>query len=53
VGGFGGKEGRRRGERGEGEGGGKEEDPFCYDVVDVGSIEEVLEVVYGGDDMVG
>jgi len=38
-----GKEGRRRGERGEGEGGGKEEDPFCYDVVDVGSIEEVLE----------
>jgi len=48
-----GKEGRRRGERGEGEGGGKEEDPFCYDVVDVGSIEEVLEVVYGGDDMVG
>ncbi len=42
----GGKEGGGLGEVGrreEGEGRGKGEDPFCYDVVDVDSIEEVLE----------
>lgn len=30
-------------EKERGEGRGKGEDPFCYDVVDVGSVEEVLE----------